>query len=259
MLPLRDGDRIAVDASSHVVKAGQVDPRALLKYSSRVGIFAAPDLHAKIYAFDGVAVVGSANVSGRSRDDLFEAAVEVKVSAAELKRVWDQISKRPLSRDDLRKLAKIYRPPKHLVPRAVIKSNTDRSIPFYDRADSTARVWYHGTFETVDRVPRNEFEARLPSLRRLRPGDWYIMVYRQNGVRHAAPPREVKSVDKTRGIVLVQFKPAQFDERHPVPAAMLEAMRVNGAPEVRHRWQLISERVPSDAIFDAFRRVRKKP
>jgi hypothetical protein len=75
-ITFRGGDMLVVDASDSTVKARQTS-RDLLAAAVRAGagVYHCPGLHAKVFVFDRVAVVGSANLSRSSAADLIEAAV----------------------------------------------------------------------------------------------------------------------------------------------------------------------------------------
>ena len=114
-LPLAEGSRLVVNCSQAAVKSGQVNPTELLTLLRRgVEIHSSPDLHAKVFVFRSRAIVGSANVSERSRDLLHEAAIEtsnrdVVRSCREFVRslLGDE-----LGEESLKKLARAYRPPR---------------------------------------------------------------------------------------------------------------------------------------------------
>src|SRR5579884_2935049 len=68
LLPLAKNSTLVVDASINTVSSGGTCPAALRQLLKRgVKIFSAQNLHAKVFVFDGVAFVGSANASTRSQ------------------------------------------------------------------------------------------------------------------------------------------------------------------------------------------------
>jgi hypothetical protein len=76
LLPLAQNSRLVVDASDGAVSSGQTCPFDLDKLMKRgVSIYSVQNLHAKVYVFDRVAYVGSANASNRSATQLVEVAV----------------------------------------------------------------------------------------------------------------------------------------------------------------------------------------
>ncbi len=76
VVPFRGGDTLVVDASDQAVITGQTSAELLQDlYSRGVHLYSLKSLHAKVYAFDGVVVVGSCNMSESSRTRLREAAI----------------------------------------------------------------------------------------------------------------------------------------------------------------------------------------
>src|SRR6266852_1676132 len=76
LLPLPKGSSLVVDASISTLAVGSTCPAALERLRKKgVDIYSAKDLHAKVYAFDDVAFIGSANVSRRSEISLIEAVL----------------------------------------------------------------------------------------------------------------------------------------------------------------------------------------
>ena len=77
ILPLKRGDMLVCNASKTAVKQGSTSALALEKFSNRgVLIFSQPRLHGKVVCLSKRAFVGSANVSSRSKNDLYEAVIE---------------------------------------------------------------------------------------------------------------------------------------------------------------------------------------
>lgn len=78
-LPLKKGDVLVTRFDDATIKAGMTDPREILTLIKRgVVVHAHANLHAKVYAFEDVAIVGSANVSSFSERYLVEAAIETR-------------------------------------------------------------------------------------------------------------------------------------------------------------------------------------
>lgn len=79
LLPLLKGSSLVVDASIISVAQGSTCPAALEQLRRKgVDIYSTQYLHAKVFAFDRVAVVGSANVSQHSASTLIEALLKVE-------------------------------------------------------------------------------------------------------------------------------------------------------------------------------------
>lgn len=77
ILPLRRGDLLVCNASKAAVKQGSTSALALENFFNRgVLIFSQPRLHGKVVCLSKRAFVGSANISSRSKNDLYEAVIE---------------------------------------------------------------------------------------------------------------------------------------------------------------------------------------
>ena len=77
LMPLRKGDLLVCNASDAAIKQGSTSARALEIFNKRgIKIFNESRLHGKVVVFSKRAFVGSANVSTRSKDVLYEAVVE---------------------------------------------------------------------------------------------------------------------------------------------------------------------------------------
>jgi hypothetical protein len=115
LLPLGAGSRLVVNASENAVKSGQTHPADLKKLQSRgVVIYRYPSLHAKVYAFERFAFIGSANASNRSSGILTEAVVKTTDQAVlrSAKTFVRGLCRDELSPGRLDQLQKIYRPPR---------------------------------------------------------------------------------------------------------------------------------------------------
>lgn len=251
LLPLRSGDQLVVAASEANVRAGNVNPNELLKYPAGVLIYSSPALHGKGYFFDSKAVLTSANVSTNSRDRLIEFAVEVGSSQTLVASILDRVPRRLLTLGDLRGLARLYKPPR---AGPIVEAPLDEaSKKSWTKPNSSSRIWYHGTFGG-DWVRGQALSIRLPSLRRVQRGDWYIRVFWKAGERFAAPPRLVSSVTARGDRIKLMFARGEFDDHRAVPATEVESLVVPGAPPIRMRWQQVSDRIPSNRLFALFGR-----
>ncbi|WLA81957.1 phospholipase D family protein [Bradyrhizobium elkanii] len=115
LLPLRTNSRLVVDASEAAVKSGVTHPADLRIMQKRgVIVYSVPNLHAKVYAFDDFAFVGSANVSNHSAGTLVEAMIRTSDrSAIRSVRAFVQgLCSNELSPGTIDRLQKLYRPPR---------------------------------------------------------------------------------------------------------------------------------------------------
>jgi hypothetical protein len=115
LLPLRANSRLVVDASENAVRSGQTHPTDLKLLQKRgVIIYSAPNLHAKIYVCDEVALVGSANASNHSAGTLIESMLRTTdpgiVRSA--KSFVGSLCLNELSPGALDRLQEIYKPPR---------------------------------------------------------------------------------------------------------------------------------------------------
>ena len=119
LLPLRHGSSLVVDASVASVATGLTDPRSLRNlHAGGVSIYSMPLLHAKVFAFDNIAFVGSTNASQNSARILIEASLST-TSAKTIRSVREFVSSLctdKLDEDALDWLETQYRPPRIKMP-----------------------------------------------------------------------------------------------------------------------------------------------
>ncbi len=114
-LRLGSGDVLVVDASENSIRSGNTNPLEIAQYlKDGVHVYSYENLHAKVFVFGNVALVGSANVSGNAAKVLTECMVEIKnlatVSAA--RGFVRSLALEPLSPEYVKHLIEIYLPPK---------------------------------------------------------------------------------------------------------------------------------------------------
>lgn len=255
LLPLVLGDTLYVAATEENVASGLVCPEALLDYPEGVRILRVDHLHGKLYCFGSTAIVGSANVSESSVHRLREIAVEIEVSTLELERLSHELRGKVLTSEDLQSLRAIYRRPRG-VAALLVGEKEEQTKPTREASlEVGSRIWYHGTFD-LHWAGQAQVTVDLPSLFRLREGDWYVLVYWKEGQRIAQAPRSVVSVTRTGRDVTLQLglgPPDLLD----VPASAVEAL--TGAP-ANHRWRrwlLLSRRVEPREIVAVFSAERE--
>src|ERR1700692_3972418 len=115
LLPLPTGSSLAIDASIPTLAAGSTCPAALERLRKKgVDVYSVQHLHAKVFAFDRVAFIGSANASQRSDVTLIEAVLRVNTRAAILsvRDFVDSLCFTRLSAADLVELSGYYKRPK---------------------------------------------------------------------------------------------------------------------------------------------------
>lgn len=126
LLPLRAGSSLVVDASIASVSTGLTNPKSLRKlHNGGVSVYSIPLLHAKMFAFDAVAFVGSTNASQNSASVLIEASLSSR-SGNVIKSVRDYIHSLctdHLDDDAFDWLVDQYRPPRGNVPSVTVHPN----------------------------------------------------------------------------------------------------------------------------------------
>ncbi len=106
------GDILVVDASNQAIKGGATSSRILrAAHDRRARLFNCPGLHAKLLLLDGVAVIGSANISSASVNRKIEAALitdEASITRS-VESVIHQLARKSEEIDErfLRRIAKI--------------------------------------------------------------------------------------------------------------------------------------------------------
>lgn len=76
LITFYDGDILITNATNGSIKSGQTDAKILEKaYRSGCKVYSNSNLHAKIYLFDHIAIVGSNNISRNSELNLIESAI----------------------------------------------------------------------------------------------------------------------------------------------------------------------------------------
>lgn len=115
LLPLQQGSRLVVDVSEGTVKAGATSPAELLTLVKQgVQVFSRPALHAKVFVFSRRAIIGSANVSGRSEKMLTEAALATTDTAIvqQARQFVQSLAVGvPMGPEELQRLSRLYKPP----------------------------------------------------------------------------------------------------------------------------------------------------
>ncbi len=146
------GDVLVTDASDGAIKAGQTSAHVLKRALGRgASLFSITGLHAKVYVFDRIAVIGSANLSSSS-ENLTEAAL-----------VTDQPSSVSMSRsliEDLKEVGEVVdrgfinRISKLPVKKTPYRANGKRRRT----GDKSSRTWLVGL------KPIKERESEKPAI-----------------------------------------------------------------------------------------------
>jgi hypothetical protein len=118
LLPLLKGSALVADVSIPTVAQGSTSPAALNQLrKAGVDIYSVQYLHAKVFAFEAVAFVGSTNASQRSATTLVEAVLKIRAKNEihAIRNFIESLCVTRLSASDLKDLETYYKPPK-IVP-----------------------------------------------------------------------------------------------------------------------------------------------
>jgi hypothetical protein len=216
LLPLKNGDTLVVDMSLATVRNGTTDPREIEKFLERgVNVFSRRYLHSKLLVADRFAIIGSANVSTRSRDVLDEAAVLTNdaVVIRRAKQFINQLATEPVRREYLKECKRAYRPPrmngaaqqrapyeriKHaklwIVPLQTGFTIPESELPRYERG--TAQVKKLVTDSSGSRVDNFFWPYRPRMADELERGDWIIQTTKEaDGSIWVQPPAQLLLID----------------------------------------------------------------
>lgn len=254
LLPLRAGDTLVVDLSENTVRNGSTNVEAAARLlKRRVRLFTAPYLHAKLFVFDNVVLVGSSNASAHSADTLLEAAA--RISSAAIARTARQfvngLALHPVTPGYIKLCRQWWnesKPDRRRFARAV-----RRRLPSSSAAE---RYWLFSSepyeFDTRREDDKNAQQRILNPRQYIRePLAWsrppkltmrdqVIIAHRENGRLEILPPSRVLSFGKSKQgdrIVYVE------QPREPRLAKEEEFLRV-----VRRAFNLTSKRIPTRRI-----------
>jgi hypothetical protein len=182
LLPLPKGSRLVVDASERAVASGQTSPADLSKLLKRgVIVYSVPNLHAKVFVLGNAAYIGSTNVSGRSESHLVEAAIRTTDPSAVLaaRKFVQRHCLHELTPNVLKRLAKVYRPPRVPGGRRKNKGQVETSqrptIPRVFLAQLHLEEW-----SDRDQALHDAAEV-VATKRRKRPRSFELESFRQTG------------------------------------------------------------------------------
>ncbi len=218
LLPLKKGDRIVVDMNPATVKAGGTDPNEIERLIKRgVLVFTRRNLHAKIVITDNTVLVGSANISRNSRDNLEEAALLTNdpLAVRRARDFFSRICTEPVRDEYLRECKRIYRTPKRPGQQEPNEQHVQRT--------THAKLWlenisadYYIPQKEIERFEQSENRARKlikdtsrstlsyfhcsykpKETDELQTGDWIIQCIRHKDKSISVlPPGQLLWIDK---------------------------------------------------------------
>lgn len=216
------GDVLVVDASESNVRSGNTNPYEIEKYiKNGVELFSYENLHAKVFVFGGLALIGSANVSGNSANTLTECMVEFKnaetVSSA--RGFIRSLAVEPLSPEYVKYLKTIYNPPKikgakkkKSIKKTVGNSLWVQKLHEYDFTESEQEAYDIGEEKVKSQITDSEkyqidsirYKNRDTLAKEAKIGDLVIRLYQG----YVYPPSRIlgfkKSEDDESTVVLLE-------------------------------------------------------
>lgn len=130
LLPLKRGSTLVVRFDREAIRCGQVNPKEVIRLINEgVEVHACANLHAKVFVFGDIAIVGSANVSSSSANSLVEACVEIKARrfAATCQRFIESLAGDKVGLEFAKTMIPLYRPPQ-FEHRGPVKAGKSRRV-----------------------------------------------------------------------------------------------------------------------------------
>jgi hypothetical protein len=133
LLPLRPGSRLVLKFDRGSVQSGQVNPKEVIRLiKDGVEVHACANLHAKVFVFGDITILGSANVSASSANHLVEACIEFRsrTFSSACKQFVVSVSGDIVGLEFAKKMVELYRPPqfKSLQPKSQL-DKAKRVVP----------------------------------------------------------------------------------------------------------------------------------
>jgi hypothetical protein len=217
LVPLRHGHRLVVDMSPATVKVGSTDPFEIEKLIRRgVVVFTRGNLHAKIVIADDTVLVGSANASWNSHDNLDEAAILTRDPAAvrRAREFFERLCTEPVRPEYLKECKNLYRPPRFTGKRASKTGRTRRAthaklwlvslIDYHSFPDSESER-YEESEKRARKLLANAASSNLTSFHwphrpkmadELEKGDWIIQcITHEDKSASVHPPAQLLWID----------------------------------------------------------------
>ncbi len=212
LLPLKKGDGLVVDMSIATVKAGSTNPYEIEKFIKRgVQVFSRRNLHAKIIISDKQALIGSANISKNSRDNLDETAILTNdlITIQRARNFINQICLEPVRHEYLKECINIYKtprihnpppppPPKHAKLRIVglmdYADFPEREIESYEKSEKKAIKLLKSKEQSV--LENFHWSHKPKMADELEQGDWIIQCIKHSDKSISVyPPAQLILID----------------------------------------------------------------
>ena len=152
LLHLKKGDKLVCDMSLTAVKQGITNPFEIQNFIKRgVEVFSRDNLHAKMIVFnDATLIVGSANITNNSKNNLIEAGL-ITHDPVSIQRAKDYIARlctEPVRNEYLKRCLTLYKPPKYKPSKEKLQGK-ERS------QGEEIQYWFLGTVSEIN-IPDGE-------------------------------------------------------------------------------------------------------
>ncbi len=210
-LPLGAGDVLVIDASENCIRSGSTNPLEIEKYiKGGVEVFSYENLHAKVFVFGNLALVGSANISENSAKALTECMVEFKNSetVSFARGFVRSLMLEPLSPEYVKYLRTIYKPPeveskgkRNLTRKSRSNSLWVQKLHEYNFTDTELKAYESGEEKVINQITNTEkykiegimYKNNTTLAKEAKIGDIVIGLYKG----YAYPPSRILSFEKS--------------------------------------------------------------
>lgn len=263
ILPLRKGDVLVCNASLSAIKQGSTSALALDAYRKKgVAIYSQPRLHGKVVVLSRRAFVGSANLSGHSVRDLYEAVIETtdektiemaRRFVLDLSTNFHQLNKSDIAKMKKVKVAEKFRIETEIDPMQplVVPKNLNRCFLLelekgvWSRREESAfregRIGAKGSMNESRLIAGIEGIPLSQKYRKqLKSGDWVVGIY-GNG-RISKPEKFLKFSEIDEGQLMAWFAVPRNGKKSFVDKKLLVEMNfTHGGKKDPSRWANESE------------------
>lgn len=216
LVNLKHADVLIVAMDMANVIAGQVNPFEIEKlYKVGVAIYNLPNLHSKIFVFDNKVIVGSANISKHSVNQLIETGIltDDKTIVSEANAFILKYSVEKIEQDYIELCKKNYNPPKIQARRKVFNEDSFRGQLSNLWVISTEYVDWFQEDEIILRKDKEYFESKIsdhskfeleeikyrnsePFINKVKEGDIIIEIIKHTKRTQVVSPKRVLGVTR---------------------------------------------------------------
>jgi hypothetical protein len=206
--PLRRNDVLVLRFDDQTIRNSGTDPKEVIQYLSRdVRVYNRNDLHAKVYVSNRRAVVGSANLSGRSEERLKEAGVAStdRRFIRQAREFVHSLRGQPISLEWARSKTGLYVPPRGTGERRGVEVGQAMwaiSFGFGDRSDQAKEAAAEAVKSAKRKLRRpDRFQLLVLQTYKqipIKEGDWVFQYCQDGRERYFEAPARVLAIKRYR-------------------------------------------------------------